>query len=73
MPNGFPAFRHDPTKTPRYTVQTANTSSETASRYTDSPQQTSEPAKLSKYQYPTERGMRDYPRQLRKDVWLTMD
>ncbi|CAF9907918.1 hypothetical protein IMSHALPRED_006531 [Imshaugia aleurites] len=56
MPNGFPAFRYDPTTAPRYLVKTnTQTSPVTASRYTDSPQQSTETAKLSKHQYPTER------------------
>ncbi|KAF6238058.1 hypothetical protein HO173_003692 [Letharia columbiana] len=55
MPNGFPAFRFDPTTAPRYLVKTAKTSSDTASCYTDSSLESTETAKLSKYQYPTER------------------
>ena len=57
MPNGFPAFRHDPTTAPRYLIVTTKASSDTASRYTDSSSENTESIKDSKYQYPTERGM----------------
>ncbi|CAF9939341.1 MAG: hypothetical protein ALECFALPRED_008074 [Alectoria fallacina] len=55
MPNGFPAFRHDPTTAPRYLIVTTKASSDTASRYTDSSSENTESIKDSKYQYPTER------------------
>lgn len=57
MPNGFPAFRHDPTTAPRYIIKTAKTSSDTASQSTDSSQQSQESAKLLKNQGPTGQGM----------------
>lgn len=55
MPNGFPAFRYDPTTAPRYLVVTAKPASDTASRSTDSARQSTESARLLKDRYPTER------------------
>ena len=57
MPNGFPAFRFDPTTAPRYIIKTTKSSSDAASCSTDSSQQSKETTKLSKNQYPTEQGM----------------
>ena len=72
MPLGFPNFRHDPTTQPRYIVRpnpSSSSSSSTSStsttsdpsqqqqRYRDSTSKPKEGVKLSKYQYPTERGM----------------
>ena len=54
MPNGFPAFRHDPTTAPRYIIKTAKTSPDTASTSTGSTQQSTETSKL---QQPTEQGV----------------
>ena len=56
MPNGFPNFRHDPNTEPRYVIKTTKTSSQSQPRYTDSISQPTAGPKLSKYQYPTERG-----------------
>ena len=56
MPNGFPNFRHDPTTEPRYVIKTNKSASQSQPRYTDSISQPTEGPKLSKYQYPTERG-----------------
>ncbi|KAL2053616.1 hypothetical protein ABVK25_006269 [Lepraria finkii] len=55
MPNGFPAFRHDPSTAPKYIIRTSNSSSNSHPRYTDSASLPAEGQKLSKYQYPTER------------------
>lgn len=57
MPGGFPAFRHDPTTAPQYIIRSSNSTSNSQPRYRDSPSQPTESAKLSKYQYPTERGI----------------
>ena len=57
MPNGFPAFRYDPTTEPRYLIVTRKTPSGAPSPNTNSAQQATEAAKLSENQYPTERGM----------------
>ncbi len=57
MPNGFPAFRHDPTTAPRYIIRSSPSSSDSQPRYQDSASKPAESTKLSKYQYPTERGM----------------
>ncbi|KAL2048270.1 hypothetical protein N7G274_000181 [Stereocaulon virgatum] len=56
MPNGFPALRHDPSKDPQYIIRSYKSSSSSQPRYTDSNSQPAEGQKLSKYQYPTERG-----------------
>lgn len=66
MPAGFPNFRHDPTTAPHYIQRsspssassTSQTTSQSQQRYRDSASQPAEGVKLSKYQYPTERGMR---------------
>jgi len=57
MPSGFAAFRHDPTTAPRYIDRSSTSTSEQSQRYRDSASGPKEGAKLSKYQYPTERGM----------------
>ncbi|KAL9076968.1 MAG: hypothetical protein Q9161_000601 [Pseudevernia consocians] len=57
MPNGFPAFRFDPTTAPRYLIKTAKTPSDTVSLSTDSSQQSTETAKTSNYQDPTQRAL----------------
>lgn len=57
MPNGFPAFRFDPTTAPRYLIVTPKNSSDAAKTSSDSSQQSAENAKQSEYQHPTERGM----------------
>ena len=59
MPNGFPAFRYDPTTAPRYIVRTTK---DKASGSTDSSSEqdletSKQSAKQSEYQHPIERGM----------------
>lgn len=56
MPSGFPAFRFDPTAPLPSFQKLKPSTSEQTQRYRDSPTEPKEGVKLSKYQYPTERG-----------------
>lgn len=56
MPSGFPAFRFDPTAPLPSFQKSKPSTSEQTQRYRDSPSEPKEGVKLSKYQYPTERG-----------------